>query len=73
MFKRVRNTVSSHAGHNPITWEHTSLMGTFYFNTGIDSGEAKPTYAPEALADLDYLSESNDEIQDITSEPKGRK
>lgn len=65
MFKRVRNTVSSHTGHNQITWEHTSLMGTFYFNSGIDTEEARPIYAPEALADQDYSSESNDEIQDI--------
>lgn len=70
MFKRVRNTVSSHTGHKQITWEHTSLMGTFYFNSGVDNGEAKPTYSSEALADQDYVSEGNDDIQSIISSLK---
>ena len=67
MFKRVRNTVSSYTGHKQITWEHTSLMGTFYFNSGIDSGEAKPTYSAEALADQEYELDDSIAIHSIIS------
>ena len=65
MFKRVRNTVSSHTSHRQITWEHTSLMGTFYFNSGIDEDEARPIYSENALADRDYDFESDGEIESI--------
>lgn len=65
MFKRVRNTVSSHTAHRQITWEHTSLMGTFYFNSGIDEDEARPIYSENALADCDYDFESDGEIESI--------
>ncbi|MGM9606328.1 MAG: caspase domain-containing protein [Oscillospiraceae bacterium] len=67
MFKRVRNTVSSHTGHRQITWEHTSLMGTFYFNSGIDGDEARPTYSTDALADQNYIFEREDEIESIVN------
>ena len=65
MFKRVRNTVSSHTSNRQITWEHTSLMGTFYFNSGIDEDEARPIYSENALADRDYDFESDGEIESI--------
>lgn len=65
MFKRVRNTVSSHTAHRQITWEHTSLMGTFYFNSGIDGDEAKPIYSTTALSDCSYVFESDGEIESI--------
>lgn len=64
MFKRVRNTVSSHTHHKQITWEHTSLMGTFYFNSDLDEGKATATYSDSALADQNYMCE-DDSIQNI--------
>ena len=64
MFKRVRNTVSSHTKHKQITWEHTSLMGTFCFNSGSDEGKVTTTYSDNALADQSYMCE-NDSIQSI--------
>lgn len=70
MFKRVRNTVSSHTAHRQITWEHTSLMGSFYFNSGIDEGEARPIYSENALADCDYDFENDGEIESIVHELK---
>ena len=65
MFKRVRNTVSSHTAHRQITWEHTSLMGTFYFNSGIDEDKARPIYSENALADCNYDFENAGEIESI--------
>lgn len=70
MFKRVRNTVSSHTGHKQITWEHTSLMGTFYFNSGLDEGTVRMTYSDSAIADQDYFFEDDDAIQSIVSDLK---
>lgn len=65
MFKRVRNTVSSQTNHQQITWEHTSLMGTFYFNSGYDDGKLLTSYSENVLADRDYFFESDDDIQSI--------
>jgi hypothetical protein len=65
MFKRVRNTVSSHTSHNQITWEHTSLMGTFSFNSGYDENISKTKYSDNALADNDYIFDEDNEIQSI--------
>lgn len=67
MFKRVRNTVSSHTNHKQITWEHTSLMGTFYFNSGVDDEEVRTIYAPEALANREYIPDGTREIHRIIS------
>lgn len=69
MFKRVRNTVSSHTGHKQITWEHTSLMGTFYFNSGLDDGKVRTTYSESALSDQSYMCE-DDFIQHIVDNLK---
>lgn len=34
LFKKVRKTVYNLTGGSQTTWEHTSLIGDFYFNTG---------------------------------------
>lgn len=65
MFKRVRNTVSSQTNHQQITWEHTSLMGTFYFNSGYDDGKLRTSYSEDALADRNYIFDNYDDIQRI--------
>lgn len=65
MFKRVRNTVSSHTNNKQITWEHTSLMGTFYFNSGFDDGDLKTSYSDSAVADKNYVFEDDNDVQSI--------
>lgn len=70
MFKRVRNTVSSHTNHQQITWEHTSLMGTYCFNTGYDEGEIRTAYSDNALADRNYIFDNDDDIQMIVDKLK---
>lgn len=70
MFKRVRNTVSSQTNHRQITWEHTSLMGTFYFNSGYDEDRISALYSKDALSDRDYDFESDEDIAGIVNELK---
>lgn len=70
MFKRVRNTVSSHTDHKQITWEHTSLMGTFCFNSGYDEGHLMTNYSENALADSNYVFEEDNAIQNIVTDLK---
>jgi hypothetical protein len=67
MFKRVRNTVSSHTNHKQITWEHTSLMGAFCFSTGNDIENLQMVYDKFALADKDYEFEGGDNISEIVA------
>jgi len=70
MFKRVRNTVYVLSGSRQITWEHTSLMGEFYFNKdSIDDGQ-KLFYAQTALADSDYECEENSVLESIVTDLK---
>jgi hypothetical protein len=54
LFKRVRNTLSSATSGKQISWEHTSLMGDFYFNPSILTGELVTEYSKEALADSEF-------------------
>lgn len=54
LFKRVRNTLSSATRGRQISWEHTSLMGDFYFNYSLPIGEYVPEYSSEALADARF-------------------
>ncbi|MCL2592034.1 MAG: caspase family protein [Defluviitaleaceae bacterium] len=70
MFKRVRNTVSSHTNHTQITWEHTSLMGNFYFNSGYDESDLQTTYSENALADEYFVFESENPLKEIVSQLK---
>src|SRR5574341_250006 len=54
LFKRVRNTLSSITKGRQISWEHTSLMGDFYFNYSMVTDELITEYSSEALADHFY-------------------
>lgn len=49
--KRVRNTLSASTAGRQTSWEHTSLMGDFFFNTSILIGEFIAEYSKEACAD----------------------
>ncbi|MDL2226571.1 caspase family protein [Deltaproteobacteria bacterium OttesenSCG-928-M10] len=55
MFKRVRHTVSAQSNNKQISWEHTSLMGNFYFNLGYDDGIFISKYSERALADSKFV------------------
>lgn len=65
LFKRVRNTLSSSTRGRQISWEHTSLMGDFYFNYSFASDELVPEYHDNALADSDYRPFSSDLAREI--------
>ena len=53
MFQRVRNTVAAASGGKQTSWEHTSLLGEFYFNLSI--GNLINEYAGTALADSRFV------------------
>jgi len=53
-FKRVRNTLSSSTNGRQISWEHTSLMGDYFFNDSRALAEAVTAYSEEAFADGDF-------------------
>lgn len=59
MFKRVRNTLSLITAGKQTSWEHTSLIGDFYFNYGYVSGEFTTNYSKDALSDGRYVLENN--------------
>lgn len=51
LFKRVRNTLSALTVGKQTSWEHTSLMGDFFFNASILTDEFVAEYSPQAKAD----------------------
>lgn len=53
-FKRVRNTLSSSTAGKQISWEHTSLMGDYYFNHSTSGGVLISAYSDSALADANF-------------------
>ena len=65
LFKRVRNTLSSSTRGRQISWEHTSLMGDFYFNYAFASDEFVAEYSDSALADSNYQPYSSDMAREI--------
>lgn len=65
MFKRVRNTLSSISDNKQISWEHTSLMGEFWFNPAFLNNEFLTSYSKEALSDKDYIFNTDSVLSDI--------
>lgn len=63
LFKNVRKTVYSLTGGKQTTWEHTSLIGDFYFNRG-QIVNAKSPYSESVLKDRDYVFDGS-EIDNI--------
>lgn len=59
MFKRVRNSVYAFSKGNQISWEHTSLTGTFYFNSGQLTHSKDIEYSSEAINDNLYNENTN--------------
>lgn len=68
MFKKVRNTVAANTAGNQTTWEHTSLLGEFYFNFGLHGSENE--YSQEAYSDFDFMSKDESMAQDVIEELK---
>ncbi len=54
LFKRVRNTLSASTLAKQTSWEHTSLMGDFFFNPISLTGEMNTAYSREAMADGEF-------------------
>jgi hypothetical protein len=65
LFKRIRNTLSSSTRGRQISWEHTSLMGDFYFNYSIVTDELVAEYEESAIADADYQPISGEMAREI--------
>jgi len=55
MFKRVRNTVSVITHTRQTSWEHTSLMGGFCFNSSIPDEQNIAVYSDLAKEDATFL------------------
>jgi hypothetical protein len=65
LFKRVRNTVYAFSKGKQTTWEHTSLTGTFYFNSGDLASVIIPIYSDKVVADTRYKAMSNSPAERI--------
>ena len=65
LFKRVRNTLSSSTRGRQISWEHTSLMGDFYFNYSFVTEDLVAEYGEDAIADADFQPTSGDKAREI--------
>jgi hypothetical protein len=51
VFKRTRNTLYAITGSKQLSWEHTSLMGDFYFSTSQLTGSYTSNYDKTAISD----------------------
>lgn len=65
LFKRVRNTLSAATSGKQISWEHTCLMGDFFFNQAILTEEFIAEYSKDALSDADYQIRSGRPVDEI--------
>ncbi|WP_312654383.1 caspase family protein [Proteiniclasticum sp.] len=70
MFKNVRETLSAYTNKRQISWEHTSLLGNFYFNPLFLNNEFSSLYSKDALEDSLYIVPSNSIFKEIISNLK---
>lgn len=68
MFKHVREILIADSHGRQISWEHTSLIGNYYFNE--DRIDAFAFYSEEALADKSYYFNSHNEIGKVVEKLK---
>jgi hypothetical protein len=54
LFKRVRNTLSAATSAKQVSWEHTSLMGDFFFNPAVVTEDFVAEYSQQARADSGF-------------------
>jgi hypothetical protein len=59
LFKKVRKSVSTFTGGAKTTWEHTSLTGDFYFNTGQLVYSVSIPYDDKVVKDKQFVSKGN--------------
>ncbi len=60
LFKKVRRTVSNLTGGTQTPWEHTSLIGDFWFNTGQLVHSTNIPYSEEVVKDVNFnVNEEN--------------
>jgi Uncharacterized protein containing caspase domain len=69
LFKKVRKTVYNLTGGRQTSWEHTSLIGDFYFNTGQMVHSVVVPYDDIVVKDRTYIS-SGDVIDNVISDLK---
>jgi Caspase domain len=62
LFKRVRNTLSLRTDGKQTSWEHTSLVGDFYFN--ISAGRRLAIYSNDAIQDSAFVLAPSTPIKD---------
>lgn len=60
LFKKVRKTVNSITKGKQTPWEHTSLIGDFYFNTGQLVHSVTIPYSDRVVKDATYEGNSDD-------------
>jgi len=63
-FKRVRTTVYTHSSGKQTSWEHTSLIGNFCFNSGQLIHSVDLPYKEDHIVDENYTSNGT-EIDEI--------
>lgn len=68
MFKHVREILIADSRGKQISWEHTSLIGNYYFNE--DRIDAFAFYSAEALADRTYYFNPNTQIGKVVEKLK---
>ncbi|TSA17855.1 caspase family protein [bacterium] len=59
-FKRVRTSVFTLSNGKQTSWEHTSLIGNFYFNSGQLIHSVELPYKNEYIADENFQSTGSD-------------
>ena len=64
-FKRVRNSVFAFSSGKQTSWEHTSLTGTFVFNSGQLVHSINTPYSSSVIADADIRLNSEDKFDKI--------
>ena len=70
LFKKVRKTVFALSEGTQTTWEHTSLIGDFYFNEGQKVYSVQIPYNGKVIKDYDYTA--NDEYSSLIMELKSQ-
>ncbi len=68
-FKRVRTSVYTLSNGKQTSWEHTSLIGDFYFNSGQLIHSIELPYNHDFIADENFMTNGSD-IQNIIHDLK---
>jgi hypothetical protein len=64
-FKRVRTSVHALSGGAQLSWEHTSLIGDYYFNSGQLIHSVNLPYPETVIADAQFVSDGSEAAQII--------